>query len=277
MSATATSTRKQGLAASRSRSALAAIGRLVRRRAEFLLMLAALTWGVLSEAVRPASWRRTVRAEFRRTLRQAAGGGLATTLVTALLAGLAMVAEALYWLGIAGQQELAGPILVTVLVREITPLLIGLILLGRSGTVAVQEVGALQLGGQARMLAAQGIDPFLLLVLPRALALALASFTLGVVFALTALVVGFVSGNLLGSVQGSLWDFLDRVLAAMQAVDFAVFPAKMVVIGLLVALTACLTGMGARSGEDMASLLPRGFVRGLVAIMIASLVLSLAA
>lgn len=266
-----------GLAVRRSRSLLAAIGRFTRRRARFLLMLAALTWGVLSEAVRPASWRRTVRAEFRRTLRQAVGGGLATTMVTAVLAGLAMVAEALYWLGLAGQQQLAGPILVTVLVREITPLLIGLILLGRSGTVAVQEVGALQLGGQARVLAAQGIDPFLLLVLPRAVALAVASFTLGVLFALTALVVGFMSGNLLGSVQGSLWDFLGRVLAAMQVVDFAVFPAKTVLIGLLVALTACLTGMGAHPGEDMASLLPRGFVRGLVSIMIASLVLSLAA
>jgi len=266
-----------GLAATRSRDALAAIGRFARRRTQFLLMLAALTWGVVSEAIRPASWRRTVRGEFRRTLHQAVGGGLATTMVTAVLAGLAMVAEALYWLGLAGQQQLAGPILVTVLVREITPLLIGLILLGRSGTVVVQEVGALQLGGQTRALAGLGIDPFLLVVLPRAAALAVASFTLGVLFALTALVIGFVSGNLLGSVQGSLWDFLNHVLAAMQVVDFAVFPAKMVLIGLLVALTACLTGMGARPGEDMASLLPRGFMRGLLAVMIASLVLSLAA
>jgi len=35
--------------------------------------------------------------------------------------------------------------------------------------------------------------------------------------------------------------------------------------------------MGARPGDDMASLLPRGFVRGLLAVMIASLLLSLAA
>lgn len=261
----------------RSRSALGTIGWLVRRRSEFLLMLAALTWGVASEAVRPASWPRTVRAEFRRTLAQAAAGGLTTTVVTAIITGLAMVAETLYWLGVAGQRQLAGPILVTLLVREITPLLIGLILLGRSGTVTLEEVGQLQRGGQARALAGQGIDPFLLLVLPRALALALASFTLGVVFALTALVVGFASGSLLGAVPGSLWSFLDRVLSAMQAADFAVFPAKMLVIGLLVALTACLTGMGARPEQDMASLLPLGFVRGLVAIMLASLVLSLAA
>ncbi len=260
-----------------SSAMLAAIGRLVRRRAEFLLMLAALSWGVLSEAARPASWRRTVRAEFRRTLVQAAGGGLTTTVVTAVLTGLAMVAETLYWLGVAGQGQLAAPILVTLLVREITPLLIGLILLGRSGTVVVEEVGGLRLGGQMRVLAALGIDPFLLLVLPRALALAVASFTLGVVFALTALVVGFVAGSLLGAVAGSVWSFLDQVLAAMRAADFALFPAKLVVIGLLVALTACLTGMRAGAGDDMARLLPRGFVRGLVAIMTASLVLSLAA
>lgn len=259
------------------RGGLAATGRLVRGHAAFLLMLAALSWGVVHEAVRPRSWRRTVRTEFRRTLRQGAGGGFATTLVTAVLAGLAMVAEALYWLGLAGQQQLAGSILVTVLIREVTPVLVGFVLLGRSGTVAVQETGALHLGGQMRSLAAQGIDPFLLLVLPRALALALASFTLGVLFALTALVVGFVSGSLFGSVQGSLWSFLDHVLAAMRPVDFAIFPAKTLIIGFLVALTACLTGMTARAGDDMASLLPRGFVRGLVAIMLASLMLSLAA
>ena len=260
-----------------SGSVLGAIGRLARRRMEFPLMLAALGWGVASEAARPAAWRRTVRAEFRRTLILAAGGGLATTVVTAVLTGLAMVAETLYWLGVAGQRQLAAPILVTLLVREITPLLIGLILLGRSGTVVVEELGTLKLGGQARALAAMGIDPFLLLVLPRALALAVAGFTLGVVFALTALVVGFITGDVLGAVAGSLWSFLDRVLAAMRAADFAIFPAKLMVIGLLVGLTACLTGMQARAGEDMARLLPRGFVRGLVAIMTASLLLSLVA
>jgi phospholipid/cholesterol/gamma-HCH transport system permease protein len=203
--------------------AIAAIGRPVRRRAALLLMLAALALGVLGEAVRPRTWQRTLRAEFRRTLRQAWGSGLVTTLVTAVLAGLAMVAETLCWLGLAGEQQLADSLLVTVLIREITPLVIEFVLLGRSGTVAVHETGTLQLGGQARSLAAQGVDPFLLLVLPRTFALALASFTLCVLFALTALVVGFVSGSILGSVQGSLLGFLDYVLAAMRPVDSRFF------------------------------------------------------
>ncbi|HXT81121.1 MAG TPA: ABC transporter permease [Acetobacteraceae bacterium] len=252
----------------------AAVGRAVRVRAQFLLMLAALAWGVLREACYPRNWRRSVRAEFRRTLHQAAGGGLATTLVTAALTGLAMVSQALYWLGLAGQEELAGPILVTVLVRELTPLLIGLVLLGRSGTVTIAELGLMRAGAQMRSLVGQGIDPFLLLVLPRALAFALAAFTLGMLFATSALVVGFITGSLLGAVQGSLFLFFDHVLAAMRSVDFAMFPLKMVSIGFLVALTTCLTGLTARANDDTASLLPRGFVRGVLAIMITSLLFS---
>src|SRR6185369_14821741 len=106
------------------------------------------------------------------------------------------------------------------------------------------------LGGQVRSMAGQGIDPFLFLVFPHTLAIALASFTLSVLFTLSALVMGFVAGSLLGAVQESLWLFLDHVLSAMHAADFAVFPLQTLSIGFLVALTACLTGLTARPGDD---------------------------
>ncbi|HEX3522352.1 MAG TPA: ABC transporter permease [Stellaceae bacterium] len=248
----------------------------MRPHIEFVLMLAALGFGVAREAVRPATWRRTVRNEFQRALRQAVGGGLSTTVVTAALIGLVMVSQALYWLGQAGQEELIGRVVVTVLVREVAPLLVGFILLGRSGVVVVSEIGELQRGGQVSTLAAQGLDPFLLLVLPRACALAIACFTLGVMFVLAALLSGFVAGSLLEAVRISIWSFLDRVLLAMHARDFVVFPAKMIVIGLLVALTASLTALTATARDEAARLLPRAFVRGVVAVLLANLVLSLA-
>jgi phospholipid/cholesterol/gamma-HCH transport system permease protein len=261
----------------RWRRLLAAIGRATRTRGGFLLQLAALSWGVAREAVRPSAWRRTVRAEFWRALRQTAGGGLTATLFTAALVGLVMVSQAIYWLGAAGEEGLVGPVLVTVLVREVTPLLIGLIVLGRNGVVATIELGTLQLGGQSRVMAGQGLDMFALLILPRGVAFAVGSFTLGVIFMLVALVVGFIAGNLLGAVQTSLWQFLDRVAAAMEAADFALFPAKMLAIGLTVALVACLTGLSAGARDHLAELLPRAFVRGVLAIMTIDLVLSLAA
>src|SRR5213075_1804789 len=99
--------------------------------------------------------------------------------------------------------------------------------LGRSGMVALAEIGALQTGGQIRALEAQGVDPFQVLLLPRAIALAIASFTLGMVFIVTALLAGFMIGSLVGAVKLSLLGFLDRVLLAMHPPDFLALPAKL--------------------------------------------------
>ncbi|TLU74655.1 ABC transporter permease [Lichenicoccus roseus] len=238
-------------------------------------MLAAASWGVLREAVRPISWRRTVRHEFRITMRQATIGGLATAFVTASLTGFAMVSQALYWLGVAGQAELAGSLLVTVLVRELTPLLVGLILLGRSGMLTVTEFGMLKAGGQVRTMISQGIDPFLLLVMPRTLAMSLSGFTLGMLFAAVALVMGYIVSAALGTTQDSLWLFLDKVVSAMTVRDYMVIPAKLFAIGYLVGLSSCLTGLTASTDDDLASLMPRGFVRGILVIMVTSILLTL--
>ncbi len=253
------------------------VGRFTRARLSFPLMLAAGSWGVLREAVRPVSWRRTVRHEFKLAMRQATGSGLATIVVTASLAGAAMVYEALYWLGVAGQAQQTGSILVTVLVRELTPLLVGLILLGRSGMLTVTELGMLQAGGQIRAMFAQGIDPFLLLVLPRTLAFALSSFTLGIIFAATALVFGFIVSGAAGTVQDSVWTFLDRVVTAMTVQDYMAVPLKLLAIGFLVGLSCCLTGLTAADDDDLASLMPRGFVHGILVIMVTSILFTLAA
>jgi phospholipid/cholesterol/gamma-HCH transport system permease protein len=217
-----------------------------------------------------------VRAEFQRALREAIGGGLVTTIVAATLVGIAMIDQALLWLGDVGEERLIGSILITVLVREIAPVIVGLIVLGRSGMATAAETASLQSGGQIHMLAAQGIDPFLVVVLPRALALALGSYTLGVVFVVAAMVIGVGVANLTGTVAISLGELFTTVLGAMKAADFIVFPAKMLVIGLLIALSSTLTGLTVLPGEAASRLLPRAFVRGTLAIMLVTVTLSLA-
>jgi len=259
------------------RRVLAATGRGTRRRVAFFLMLHALLFAVLRYAVWPGSWRRSIRAELRRALAFAVGGGLTTVILTAALAGLTLASQAIYWLGTAGEEGLIGPILVTALVRELTPVLLGLLMLGRSGAAALTELGTLRLTGQLRMLEGQGLDPFQFLVLPRAVASAVASFSLGVVFVTVALITGFVAGSLLGQVQISLLRFLSYVLGAMSIVDFMVFPAKMLLIGLLVALIPSLTALTADAGAELADLQSRSFLSGLLAVLVASLALSLAA
>jgi phospholipid/cholesterol/gamma-HCH transport system permease protein len=253
----------------------AAIGRIGRSRAAFALTIFALALGVIREAPLPSSWRRPVRAEFARTLRQGVGGGLATTILASALIGVAMVYESAFWLGEAGQERLIGSILVTLLMREVAPVIVGLIVLGRNGIAIATEIGTLQLGGEVNRLEAQGIDPFLFLVLPRAAALALACYTLGVVFILTALAIGYVVANLAGGVVMSLWRFLSTLLGAMRPADFVVFPAKLLTIGLLVALTSVFTGLRAGGSDPADGVLPRSFVRGTFVILVTSITLSL--
>jgi phospholipid/cholesterol/gamma-HCH transport system permease protein len=154
--------------------------------------------------------------------------------------------------------------------------MVGLILLGRTGAATAAEISGLHAGQQLEHLARQGIDPFLLLVLPRATALALANYTLGVVFVATALSFGFAAGSFGGDVRMSAWEFFSTMLGAMRPADFLIFPTKMLAIGMLVALTSVLTGLEGTDRESGASRLPRTFARGTVAIMLTSIVLSLA-
>jgi hypothetical protein len=165
-----------------------------------------------------------------------------------------MVYHALIWLSDAGRSGLDWLEPRDVLVREVAPLIVGLILLfmGRSGIVTAAEISALQSGDQVVRLEAQGIDPFLLLVLPRATAFALVSYTLGVVFVLATMAISYVAGNVGGGVRMSLWELLATVLSEMRPADFAVFPIKMLAIGLLVALTSIVTGLGPAAAATQA-------------------------
>jgi phospholipid/cholesterol/gamma-HCH transport system permease protein len=254
------------------------IGAPPRRGAQVALAAAALGLGVIVEGARRATWRRvTVRDEFRRELRLSLRGGLLTVLVSAAIVGLGMVYQAISWLSFLGQEGYAGRILVTVLVREVTSVLVGLILLGRSGMVTVVEFGAIKASGQLRVLEAQGLDPFTLLVLPRILALAVSAFTLGVVFLAAALTTGWFTAEFLGILpRDDAADFLENVIAATARRDYALFAGKLLLIGALVGLVSAITGMSATARDTPSYLLPRAFVRGIFAVLATSALLSVA-
>jgi phospholipid/cholesterol/gamma-HCH transport system permease protein len=256
---------------------LESLGGPVRRAALVMLSAASISLGVILESLHPATWRRpTLRAELRRSLRQMVAGGFGTVLVTASLVGFGLVYQAVSWLAYAGQEGLAGQVLVTVLVREVAPVLVGLILLGRSGTVTVVEFGETKASGQLGVLEIQGLDPFTLLVLPRVVAMAVAGFTLGVVFLAIAISTGFLTGRLLGVVQSSFGEMLANLVTATDVADFVLFAVKLVLAGGLVAVACAITGMSSTRAETPSHLLPRGFVRGLLAILGSSILLSIA-
>lgn len=253
----------------RVRLFLHAIGAPVLRAVRAVVLGLGVAFAVLRQAARPVNWRRTVRAEFHRVLRQAAPEALPTVLVTGAIVGLVMVYQALYWLQIAGEITKVGRVLVLILVRDLAPVLVGLIVLGRSGTVALAELGAMQHSGQVRRLDAMGIDPLIYFFMPRVLAITIATFALTILFIATALTTGYLVGLSLGVIRITFAGFLDNVVRAMEPWDFLVLPVKSLAIGFAIGFICCFVALTpGRTGPDMTALLPRGFVRAVLSVLV---------
>jgi phospholipid/cholesterol/gamma-HCH transport system permease protein len=226
---------------------------------------------VLMQACRPVTWRRTVRAELMRNCIQVALYGLPPIIITGLLVGLVMVNQLLYWLRLAGQEGLIGEFLALGLWRELALVLVGMIVIGHSGSTMMVELGAMCVTGQVHLLDAQGIDPFLYLVIPRVLAMAIGMFCLSMVFLAVASTTGLVAANALGATSLTLLDFFDEVLAAMGPREHVLLPLKTLTIGFAIGLISCTTGLAiGRAVPDVSALLPGGFIRAVLATLLIS-------
>jgi phospholipid/cholesterol/gamma-HCH transport system permease protein len=217
-----------------------------------------------------------VRKEFLKQCHLVGWRALPFIIITGCIVGLGIVYQAIYWLGTFGQAAFTGPILVLILVREIAPLFVALIVIGRSSSVTMIELGIMRLDGQLRMLDALGVDPFLYLVVPRAAAAAVCMFSLTIAFIAVAFGSGYIAGNVLGVIDFTLYEFMIRILAEMGISEFATIPLKTVLIGFVVALIACTTGFSATGSRTMMlAALPNGIVKSFLATLLISIVLTL--
>lgn len=253
---------------------LGAVGRPVVDAARWLAQTSGMAAAIVLLSLRGSTWRPSVRQAFAIAVRDAVLGALPATLLLAILVGLGLLHQALYWLEAAGQASMIGRVIVWVLVRELAPALVAIVLVGRSGSATLIRLTQMREGGQLRALDGQGIDPFLLLVLPTSLACALAMFTLSILFVATTLVCGFASAKLIGATLLSLPAFLDDTIAMMGVGDFAILPAKSIAIGLAIGVVCCHTALARE--REAASVVAIGSVRAAMAVFAISGFVSLA-
>ena len=263
-------------AVSKLRRLLAVIGvgtiDLGRQPVHFLSDAIAVLW----QSRRPITWRRPIRAEFMRQCYQAGTRALPFIVVSGIFVGFGIVAQALLWLDVFGGTALFGGFLSVVLVREIAPVLVGLIVIGRSGSMILFELGTMKTQGQVHMLDTQGIDPFLYLVLPRVLALSICMFSLTIAFVAVALVAGFVSGTLVGVTQFTFFDFIQRAVGSMGRQEYALITAKTLIIGFVVALISCKDALAFKGpAVGVLDILPRSFAKSVLATFVISVVLTI--
>ena len=213
--------------------------------------------------------QRRMRAVTRRVLvRQVlftAVEALPFTGLIATLLGLAVIVQA--QLNLGAQPGLLGKLLVIVIVRELGPLVAALVIIGRSGTAMVVELGNMRVSGEIETLQGMGVSPFEYLVVPRLGGMAISIFCVSLFVVCVSLASGLLVANLLSPQAPAAIDFAQTMAAQMSGLDFFAFTAKTVAPALAIAGIACYEGLSAGPAiTDVPRAATRGTVRAIAVL-----------
>lgn len=257
-------------------SSMAAVGGFARAQWDDLQHSAAVIGTVLLTAIRPKFWSRPVWTAFARQVMVIGIEPVGFVCAVAAFVGISVVVQLTTWIGEAGQSQLVGPLLVTVVARELGPVLINLIVIVRSGSAMTTGLGVLKIDGGVRTLELQGKDPFLHLVMPRVLGMSLATFCLTVVFILAAFASGFLFAAWTGKGSGDFLLFADTVSRAVQPKDVLNILAKSILPALFASTSCCIGGLGVGSSvTDIPQATQRALTRSVAGLFVISAVISL--
>jgi phospholipid/cholesterol/gamma-HCH transport system permease protein len=255
---------------------LAAAGRFARAQWHELRHVAAILATALFLGLRPAHWRRTVRQVFAAQVLHIGVESLPFTLTLAVLVGISIVVQMQVWVGRVGQTRILGPLLVVVVARELGPLFANFVAIVRGGSAIATELGVMKIGGEVRALEAQGLDPFLVLVMPRVLGMAVSTFCLTVLFIATAFGSGYAFGRLIGLTHLDPGRFVDSLFTAVRPIDVFNILAKSVLPAMVTAAICATEGLGVTAAlTEVPQAARRSLTRALLALFVVTAVISL--
>src|ERR1051325_4651926 len=223
---------------------LAALGRAVWGHWADITHAAAVLGTAVSFIVRPSFWTRDIRKLFARQLMAMGVEPLLFVCGVAALIGISVIVQLSYWVGQTGQSQLLGPLMVTIVARELAPVLINFVVIVRSGSAMATELGVMKLNGEIDLIGGQGRDPFVEIVVPRVLGMAVSTFLLTFVFTITALTSGFVFAALLGKGSSDLFLFGDSISRAIQFDEVINILGKSILPALFAGVSCCIGGLG---------------------------------
>ncbi|MSP24972.1 MAG: ABC transporter permease [Myxococcales bacterium] len=143
--------------------------------------------------------------------------------------------------------EIVGNVLVTVVLRELAPLVTAIIVASRSGTAIATELGNMKASLEFVGLVSLGIDPVRFVVLPRLIAVTASVVVLEVYFGLLALVGSAVVALAFGTPD--LVALQDGLAATLRLADLGLFAVKGVGCGALVAVLSCYFGFQVKASS----------------------------
>jgi len=193
--------------------------------------------------------------------------------LTALSIGFTLAMEGSKELGRVGAADQAPSLVALTLLRELGPMLICVIVIGRSGSAVTAELGTMKVSEEIEALRIMAIDPVRFLVVPRFLAM------------LIMLPVMTVFGNYIGMFGGWIishgilgMDTSNYVLGCLERAhpwDLWTGIIKSFIFAWLVITIACDTGLNVEGGaEGVGTATTASVVNSLLAMLVANAILT---
>jgi phospholipid/cholesterol/gamma-HCH transport system permease protein len=137
------------------------------------------------------------------------------------------------------------------IIRELGPLLVAILVAGRSGSAMTAQIGVMRVTEEIDAMATIGISPSMRLVLPKMIGLAIAMPLISI-WAITAALAG---GALAAQVQLniSFLYFFQSLPAAVSAANIWIASVKALSFGAVIALIACHFGLRALPNTESVS------------------------
>src|SRR5437667_3941619 len=203
-----------------------------------------LTGAALRGAITPPFYR----YDFVEQLDSVGAGSLAVVLLTGFFTGAVLALQSGLTLDQFGARPVVGRLVSASMIKELGPVLTGLMLVGRVGSGIAAELGSMVVTDQINALRALGTDPIRKLVVPRMLS----GVFMAPVLTVIADFVGIFGGWMVARFQlqvatGLYWS---SVLKGLYVQDIWMGLIKPFVFGFIIVTVACHVGLRTSGGTQ---------------------------
>ena len=134
------------------------------------------------------------------------------------------------------------------ILRELAPMMVAVIVAGRSGSAYAAEIGTMKVSEEIDALRTMGLSPFEMLVVPKMVALVIVLPLLTVYADVLGTLGGFVVANV--KLEVDLYTFLDRFDDTIKLSAFLFGVGKAPVFAVVIVMAGCFQGFSASGSAD---------------------------
>ncbi|WP_439813754.1 MlaE family ABC transporter permease [Zavarzinia sp. CC-PAN008] len=251
------------------RNPLALIGRVILHFCESLGHWVLFTGRALAHVVMPPFYPRAIG----RQLMEIGYFSLPVVGLTAFFTGMVLALQIYVGSSRFNAEDTIATIVVIAIVRELGPVLGGLMVAGRVAAAMAAEIGTMRVTEQIDALTTLSTNPFKYLVAPRLIAATVALPLL----VLVADIIGVMGGYVIGTqrLEFNYANYLKRTLDYLEYSDVVSGLVKAGVFGFLIALMGCYHGYNSKGGaQGVGQATTNAVVSASILILIANYVIT---